>query len=242
MTVEDPRPMLPTGQVTDPEADDRWYAAPYRCPCGIATDDVGELDRHLDVTEGAEPEHFEVLAGWTLEHVRQWQAAAVSSGGARLVVRATGRHRQDGCVATGQDRRPALTLGAGTVPPDRSGATVAGPLLTARSGLFDREGRPLVVRLEVPVSAEEMVVALYGEHERLTQADLGTDQDVWRYVAVVVAQDGMHAIEQLADAIAEQERCRTLAAPEWLARCRRRVAEVTAAAAGNTSVSASRVR
>jgi hypothetical protein len=85
-----------------------------------------------------------------------------------------------------------------------------------------------VVRLEVPLSARETVSALYGEHERLTQADLGTDQDVWRYVAVVIAQDGMHAIEQLADLIAEQEQCRSLAAPEWLAWCRRRVDEVAA--------------
>ena len=192
MTVEDPRPMLAAGQVTDGATDDRWLAASYRCSCGFATDDAGEFDRHLDVAEGAEPEHFEVLAGWTFQQVRQWLAAAVT-----------------------------------------------GPLLTAGSGLFDGEGRPLVVRLEVPLSAGEMVAALYGEHERLTQADLGTDQDVWRYVAVVIAQDGMHAIEQLADVIAEQEQHRSLAAPEWLAWCRRRVDEV---AARGVPTSASRVR
>ena len=118
-------------------------------------------------------------------------------------------------------------------------AAATGPLLTARSGLFDGEGRPLVVRMEVPLSAREMAAALYGEHERLTQADLGTDQDVWRYVAVVIAQDGMQAIEQLADVIDEHERCHTLAAPEWLAWCRRCVDE---AAARGVSISASRVR
>jgi hypothetical protein len=26
--------------------------------------------------EGGRPEHFEVLAGWTFQQVRQWQAAA----------------------------------------------------------------------------------------------------------------------------------------------------------------------
>lgn len=192
MTAEDPRPMLAAGQVADGAADDRWLAASYRCSCGFATDDSDEFDRHLDAAEGAQPEHFEVLAGWTFEQVRQWLAPAVT-----------------------------------------------GPLLTAGSGLFDREGRPLVVRLEVPLSAREMVAALYGEHERLTQADLDTDQDVWRYVAVVVAQDGMHAIEQLADVIDEQEQRLTLAAPEWLAWCRRRVDEV---AAGRVPTSASRVR
>jgi len=192
MTAEDPRPKLDAGLVTDGATDDQWLAASYRCSCGLATDDAGEFGRHLDAAEGAQPEHFEVLAGWTFQQVRQWLAAAVD-----------------------------------------------GPFLTAGSGLFDGEGRPLVVRMEVPLSAREMVAALYGEHERLTQADLGTDQDVWRYVAVVVAQDGLHAIEQLTDAIGEQERCGSLVAPEWLAWCRRRVAEVTA---GGVPTSASRVR
>jgi hypothetical protein len=171
--------------------DDRWLAASYRCSCGLATEDAGEFGQHLDAAGGAQPEHFEVLAGWTFQQVRQWLAA------------------------------------------------VTGPILTAGSGLFDGEGRPLVVRMEVPLSAGEMVAALYGEHERLTQADLDTDQDVWRYVAVVVAQDGMHAIEQLADVIAEQEQRCTLAAPEWLAWCRRRVDEV---AARGVPTPASRVR
>jgi len=192
MTVEDPRPTLAAGQVPDGAMNDRWLAASYRCSCGFAIDDAGEFDRHLGVAEGTQPEHFEVLAGWTFQQVRRWLAAAVTS-----------------------------------------------PLLTAGSGLFDGEGRPLVVRLEVPLSAGEMVAALYGEHERLTEVDIPTDQDVWRYVAVVVAQDGMHAIEQMADVIAEQEQRRTLAAPEWLAWCRRRVNEV---AARGGATSASRVR
>jgi hypothetical protein len=192
MTVEDPRATVAAGQAIDGVVNDRWLAASYRCSCGFATDDAGEFDRHLDVAEGAEPEHFEVLTGWTFQQVRQWLAVAVT-----------------------------------------------GPFVTARLGLFDGEGRPLMVRLEVPLSAREMVAALYGEHERLTQADFPTDQDVWRYVAVVVAQDGMHVIEQLADVIAGQEQRRTLAAPEWLAWCRRCVNEL---AARGVATSASRVR
>jgi hypothetical protein len=89
-----------------------------------------------------------------------------------------------------------------------------------------------VVRLEVPLSPAEMVAALYGEFDRLTRADLGTAEDVWRHVAVVVAQDGMNTIELIADLIDEQERHGMLVAPEWLAWCRRRVAEVTAGAPG----------
>ena len=89
-------------------------------------------------------EHFEVLAGWTFDQVRQWQTAAV-----------------------------------------------AGPVLAAGSGLFDGEGRPLVVRLEVPLSAGEMVAALYGEHEHLMPADLDTDEEMWEHIAVVIVQDGL---------------------------------------------------
>jgi len=36
-----------------------------------------------------------------------------------------------------------------------------------------------VVLLELPLSASEMVAALYGEHDRLTSADLGTEEEVW---------------------------------------------------------------
>ena len=79
MTVEDPRHMLATGQVADPVGDE-WHAASYRCPCGFAGDDLSELDRHLDAAEGAGPEHFEVLDGWTFEQVRRWQAAAGAPG------------------------------------------------------------------------------------------------------------------------------------------------------------------
>src|SRR5690242_16241133 len=109
MTAEDPRPKLAASLVTDGATDDRWLAASYRCSCGLATDDAGEFGRHLDAAEGAQPEHFEVLGGWTFQRVRQWLAAAID-----------------------------------------------GPLLTAGSGLFDGEGRPLVVRMEVPLSAREM--------------------------------------------------------------------------------------
>jgi len=203
MTVEGPLHALVPGQAADQPERDRWRAAPYKCPCGFAADDADEFDRHLDASEGADPEHFEVLAGWTLQQVRQWQATAV---------------------------------------PNRLDTAIAGPVLAAGSGLFDGKGRPLVVRLEVPLSPGEMVAALYGEHERLTQADFPTDQDVWRYVAVVVAQDGMHAIEQLADVIDEQERSHTLTAPEWLAWCWQRVAELTTGADRGSPAWASRVR
>lgn len=192
MSAEEPRRVVAAGQVIVGAADHRWLAASYRCSCGFATDDAGEFDGHLDSAEEAQPEHFEVLAGWTFDQVRQWLAAPITS-----------------------------------------------PVLAAGPGLFDGQGRPLVVRLEVPLSAREMVAALYGEHERLTQSEFPADQDVWLYVAVVLAQDGMHAIEQLAEMIDEQERHCSLVAPDWLAWCRRRVDEV---AGRGVPTSASRVR
>jgi hypothetical protein len=82
--------------------------------------------------------------------------------------------------------------------PGRPGAVIAGPALTAGSGLFDGEGRPLVVRLEVPLSAGEMVAALYGEYERLTQADLGTGEDGRVAVRRGGGRPGRHACDRAA--------------------------------------------
>ena len=87
MTVEDPRHLRIAGQVPAQVARDRWDAASYRCPCGFADDDASEFDRHLDAADGAGPEHFEVLDGWTFQQVRQWQAAAITPD-ARMTVRA----------------------------------------------------------------------------------------------------------------------------------------------------------
>ena len=77
MTVEGPRHALVPAQAADQPEGDHWRAAPYRCPCGFAIDDADEFDQHIDASEGADPEHFEVLAGWTLQQVRRWQAAAM---------------------------------------------------------------------------------------------------------------------------------------------------------------------
>ena len=88
-----------------------------------------------------------------------------------------------------------------------------------------------MVLLELPLSASEMVAALYGEHDRLTSADLGTEEEVWGHVTVVVVQEGLGATGRIAELIDAQERCSTLCA-RWLALCRRRVAEVTAGTPG----------
>jgi hypothetical protein len=81
MTIEDPWHALIAGQVSAHAAPAQWDAVSYRCPCGFATGDASEFDQHLDGAEGAEPEHFEVLDGWTLQQVRQWQAATTMPDG-----------------------------------------------------------------------------------------------------------------------------------------------------------------
>lgn len=91
---------------------------------------------------------------------------------------------------------------------------------------FETDGRPCLLRMEVPVAAREMVAALYGEYKRLFPIDLQEDDDVWTHVAVVLYQPGLDQIEKLTDTLLEQEQAGTLAAPDWLAHCRRRVAKV----------------
>lgn len=120
---------------------------------------------------------------------------------------------------TTTDLRPVSSAAA------KAGATPTSPLL-AGPPWYDALGRSCILRMEVPLTAGEMVAALYGEHHRLHERDLEDDIDVWMRVAVVVVQDGADRVEQLADQLADQEQAGTLAAPDWLAICRRRVAEV----------------
>jgi DNA-binding transcriptional MocR family regulator len=61
----------------------QWQAATYRCSCGHATGKAGEFGQHLNARDGAEPEHFEVLDGWTIEEVKRWQAATAGPPAAR---------------------------------------------------------------------------------------------------------------------------------------------------------------
>ncbi len=124
----------------------------------------------------------------------------------------------------------AVGCGRSQEPPCRALPALA--LSLPPAGLFDGEGRPCVVRMELPLSAGEMVAALYGEHERPAPADLETDGDVWGQIAMVVVQDGLHEVWELADVIGAQEPCHALAAPGWLALCRKRAAEVAAGKPG----------
>lgn len=93
----------------------------------------------------------------------------------------------------------------------------------------DDRDQPLTLQLRLPVSAEELAAALYGDHQ-LSPADLATDVNVWAFAGLAIVQDRLNAIQRRTDEILVAEARGTLAKPEWLELCRRRVAEVTGCA------------
>lgn len=116
----------------------------------------------------------------------------------------------------------------GTAAHERLEAGPVSPVITREDGWLgdDDRDQSLVLQLRLPVSADEMVAALYGD-EQLSPADLAADENVWGFAACAIAQDGMNHIERRADQIAVEEAQGTLVNRAWLELCRRRVAEVT---------------
>lgn len=106
---------------------------------------------------------------------------------------------------------------AGRMEQARDLPAVAGPVW------FETAGRPFVLPMAFPLSCELMVAALYREAGLVVPDDLTTVEDVCGQVAVTLTNDGVVAIERTADDIKRGR----IAHPEWLAFCRRRVAEVT---------------
>jgi hypothetical protein len=119
---------------------------------------------------------------------------------------------------------------ASTAPTGRVGP-VRGAKVDMPAHWFEGENRPHRVGIVLPISAELMVAALYSDRERLSRADLATDDEVWGNAMLVVTMDGLNAVQESADALLLEEHRRTLADPLWLALCRRRVSEVIITAA-----------
>jgi len=90
---------------------------------------------------------------------------------------------------------------------------------------FEPEGRPLVVRVELPLAPAEMVAALYGVAE---PGDIASDEDLIGAVAVTVTLEGLPALAERAARIRRDEQRGTTESPEFLALCRRRVAALLA--------------
>lgn len=114
--------------------------------------------------------------------------------------------------------------GVSAVRSELTGEIVASPVVG--EGCFNPLERPYVIRMEVPVTAELMVAAIYGERDQLFDFDLASDKDLWEHVASGLVQEGLCRLEEWALEIREQRRLGTLAEPEWLELCRRRVADI----------------
>ncbi len=118
------------------------------------------------------------------------------------------------------------------VPGQREAGPVS-PVIAGGVWLGDDDrDQPLVLQLQLPVSAEELAAALYDD-DRLSPADLAADQNVWGFAAAAITRAGLNAIWRCADEIVLAEARGTLAHPTWLAICRRRVAGVTGTAPRN---------
>jgi hypothetical protein len=88
-----------------------------------------------------------------------------------------------------------------TAVPDPREAGPVSPVITGGNWLGDDDlDQSLTLVLRMPVSAEELAVALYDDHQ-LRPADLAKDENVWGFAAVAIVQDGLNAIQRRADEI-----------------------------------------
>lgn len=113
--------------------------------------------------------------------------------------------------------------GAGAGASVKSGVIAESPMIG--EGCFDASERPYIIRAGVPLTAEMLVAAVYGE-DSLFDFDIADDEGLWEIIAFVVVREGLYRIEERALKIREEQGSGTLAAPEWLDLCRRRVAEL----------------
>jgi hypothetical protein len=95
--------------------------------------------------------------------------------------------------------------------------------------------RTVTLRLEFPVQPDLMVAALYYERGRLSVLDLMDDSYVWQLAALVLLKSGYDALATRAEMLDRQIRRGLVEDPAWLARSRRRVAELTGQADGLTT-------
>jgi len=82
---------------------------------------------------------------------------------------------------------------------------------------FEPEGRPFIVRIEVPLAFDEMVAALYGVAE---PGDITGDHDLIGTVTL----EGLPALAERAARIRRDEQRGAIESPAFRALCRQRVA------------------
>ena len=83
-----------------------------------------------------------------------------------------------------------------------------------------RRYRPFILTVEYPLSADEMVAALYGVVEA---GDIASDEDLCGSVAVTLAVEGLPALSARATKIRLDEQRGTIQSVRFLAECRERV-------------------
>jgi hypothetical protein len=93
------------------------------------------------------------------------------------------------------------------------------PVVTG-DGWFDSEHRQFILCVEYPLSAEEIVAALYGVVE---PADIATDEQLCGSVAVTLSNEGLAALTARAIKIRHDEQHGAVASPAFLTECRERV-------------------
>jgi hypothetical protein len=92
---------------------------------------------------------------------------------------------------------------------------------------FDADHRPFVLRVEYPLSAEEMVAALYGTAD---PQDIATVGDLYGAVAVTLSIEGLRGLAARAARIRRQEQRGGVESAAFLALCRERVTVLLAQA------------
>jgi hypothetical protein len=85
---------------------------------------------------------------------------------------------------------------------------------------FDADHRPFVLRVEYPLSAEEMIAALYGT---ASPQDISTAEGLYGAVAVTLSIEGLPGLIARAEKIRFQERRGIVESIAFLAQCRERV-------------------
>jgi len=90
---------------------------------------------------------------------------------------------------------------------------------------FGPEVRPFVLRVEVPLTVEQMVAALYDIAQ---QDEISSDEDLCGSVAVTLLIEGLPRVDERAARLARDEQRRGVESPEYLALCRQRVAALLA--------------
>lgn len=107
------------------------------------------------------------------------------------------------------------------------GMVAASPVIG--EGCFNAPERTFLVRADVAVTAEMLVAAIYGERDDLFDFDIADDDDLWEGIAFALVMEGFRRVEERALAIRAEQASGTLADPEWLRLCRRRVADIIGA-------------